>query len=734
MEEIEEAKQRARNRVAEWLAAPEDLQKVEQLRKTISIKKSAVDAQLKTLVGSQMQSVIEGIEYMNQSSERVGTIRKSFTTMEDLCLNSQSLIKHYELAKQVNNARANILRTRKSLDTTLNIPKKIEELREAMKDDRKLEVVYKDIKELERMKDLAIDKSKENVTELDVLKTVFRGVSPLKDEFQEIIFKHVRDTIQLSKSRPHVLTKVISIIEAETEATTQSQNTQPNTYSSYQNESWRNLVFSELISSIEQTFSQIQSTAKTAEEVVKFLDKTIFRDLEIIQSEVPACFPAHYDITNFYTTQYHTHLLRLFIDFSKRSDTLSTNDILSILTWVTFKYEPYFTKIGILESGTDSHLLEALTPLIESYKQDIYKIMLEWTIRLIDSDFTNDVDETTDKKYYTDSSITLFRFLNQQIDVVQSTRNKKFIFGVIEMCVKILEVFKSRIEKLMDSKWKDLDMTYILACINNYVRMSNDYLPDFEKRLKTVLGEEDYTLHHLEDQFQSLEDAFLESSKRQSSNVISKMMSDAEKGIVLLFKKSEWLEGDCWEQVIATLEDYLENDIEGRLVEVSDFKTICLESMRRVLIRYIEEFLSKSIKLDKEGKVIEKMKSDQEVIKKLYNKHLRDKVVDKYGKVIGDVVDVLEAESETIGMYWEKLIGDHPDAGIPILEGLLAKRGDLDRGKVKEALEIGGELMAGRKAKDGAEGTGVFGKVKIVQKSEGLGTGLINNTLGIFSS
>jgi hypothetical protein len=71
---------------------------------------------------------------------------------------------------------------------------------------------------------------------------------------------------------------------------------------------------------------------------------------------------------------------------------------------------------------------DMLKPAIATYSAYLRNLMNQWSFRLLERDRVNPSYVELPKNLMTDSIVTLYKFVNQQLDLVSNTRVRLFSF------------------------------------------------------------------------------------------------------------------------------------------------------------------------------------------------------------------------------------------------------------------------------------------------------------------
>ena len=99
---VADAHEAAVMRIADMLRHPDDLtNKLPLARKKIAMERASVEAQLKTVMESQLDGTQKGIDAIRTCRKETDTIRDNLTIMDGLCVEAQNTIKNYTYIKKV---------------------------------------------------------------------------------------------------------------------------------------------------------------------------------------------------------------------------------------------------------------------------------------------------------------------------------------------------------------------------------------------------------------------------------------------------------------------------------------------------------------------------------------------------------------------------------------------------------------------------------------------------------
>lgn len=198
------AEKNAAKQVAEALTIPQQLSTVAQLKSDAKKKKQSLEVQLRTMVQTQMEEAKEGYALLDESTKLVSTIRSNFTQVDELCKECSSLIQpeEYRIIKEINIARENFYSTLIEIGRFLKVPDTVQKINSLLvENDIYILQVHKEVRNLEKERDEAYEKSKEKKEELSVLEFALKDVETLSKHFEAKLFDLGGRCLELAQVR-----------------------------------------------------------------------------------------------------------------------------------------------------------------------------------------------------------------------------------------------------------------------------------------------------------------------------------------------------------------------------------------------------------------------------------------------------------------------------------------------------------------------------------------------------
>ena len=278
------------------------------------------------------------------------------------------------------------------------------------------------------------------------LKKEFDGLEKLEEKLEKSIFHIVEEMTTMAVRRPATLVKVFQVIEREEKFDRRKKrklktadNSSPQIFLAQEDDrikNYKNRMFEILQTSIlkafDFTFASLEEDLKIEEleedskmkglaldgemqdSTIRYLKEAenMINDLNIVKLEVSKCSPASYKLFEFFIKEYHKHYHHLIIRFVNQGTILSAKDTLLLVKWVKNKYESFLTSNGY--QNIEPSLIEPLEDLMINFRKHVKKLMEEWFPRILTADRAVE-PEKIGGMFYTDSPVTLFKILNQNL-------------------------------------------------------------------------------------------------------------------------------------------------------------------------------------------------------------------------------------------------------------------------------------------------------------------------------
>lgn len=417
----------------------------------------------------------------------------------------------------------------------------------------------------------------------------------------------------------------------------------------------------------------------------------VYQDLIHIETDVVPCFPADWNIYNYYVKEYHKALNAMMKKIVASEPEAS---VLLALNQTIKDYKKKMKELEIPPELLNPPLLDGNEQdLIEDYLKIIIKKLEEWTENLMKTEvaaFTQreEPPETnSDGLYGTQGAVILFQMVNQQVDLAMESGQGLILARTVEEINRVMRGVQTRWLTLVGTEYKKFAekpedvpgglVEYCIALANDQLK-SADSTETLSARIEPLVSEKYRVPIH--DHLNDAIDGFLDVAKKCQQALIDIIFNDLKPALKQLFQPS-WYDG-VTAQIIETVRDYM-----------SDYSTYLNQTLVELLVEdLIDSFLvsylnalANAPKL-KMPQALERMRNDIDDAYKLFGQYKKLDELEPRMQVLDMVLSILEASQSLVFLSYysfAKVYGPN----IAFVENILKARGDLDRSGVSEAME-----------------------------------------------
>lgn len=316
--------------------------------------------------------------------------------------------------------------------------------------------------------------------------------------------------------------------------------------------------------------------------------------------------------------------------------------------------------------------------------------MNQWSARLLERDRVNPSFVEMPKNLMTDSIVTLFKFVNQQLDLVSNTKDSHFVFEVAKETTQVVYDFQRAQTEVLNTYAKDLHMKYLLALLNNNAK-AYEYTEEYEFKVRGLLTEPELSRFEKEDR-QGLVDGFEEVRKLCVSCVVQQIFDLFKESNMLakLFTK-EWIQASAdeynpMEVIVQTLADAIEQMVKRHLRDkyVSD---VAKEALDRLMQRYVQELCSKS---GYNAETVRAIERDKELIENSFTNVVQGKsYLTRRLNLMTSIISFLQTQMDDQGQFiltYNALLEDYPDLTPEIVKRIIMCRSDCDKDALNDVI------------------------------------------------
>lgn len=703
-----EAKAKASKHVANLLQRPDQLEKVEQIRKRVARKKGSVEAMLKTAVQSQLDGVRTGLSQLQNALEDIREIKASLDEIDHSYRSIAGLGEELKEVREENSRHSQLAAAVENLKHIFNVPESVKKTEDFINDGKLLHA-HKTLTELEMARDDLLfelhKQAQQSPTDRHTVNHYFAAVEKLGDSLAKQLWLILGRAIVSIRREPTIIVTVVRIIEREErmDAVMLKRKEQTSFMPPGRPRGWRAKGFQVLEEAVMSRVEGSQLEDRTTEKMwlVRHLEITrqlVLEDLRVVKTLFESCFPPYYDIVNKYVEMYHRSISQHLNDIVQQG--LEGNEIVSLLTWVgaynsTDLMGHPDLKINTSEIGP---LLDQrqIMELQNQYIQTLRSNLREWMLNSLGTDFKDwnrsDTQPDADDKGFFNTSlpVILFQMIEQNLNVAVHI-SEPLTVNVINVCIDELDCFAIEYRKTLNEfRTAHLQnrfeppyfIHYMIANINNCQTFSI-FTDHIKKKYSNLEMDQDKFGN-----FNRVAVTFHNVAEDVCMWLVDEIFMDIDKYMSQLFTRLGWMGTTAAvDTILATIEDYSQD-----FVHLKDkyFDSIVNKCRDRVLVEYLKALFSRRIvfkQYEERVEAADKMKKEGEHMErffsKLSNKANDDWPVDVIEK-LAEVIKMKEASPEMMDLELQGLVGYHPSLQQNHLVNLLMMRGDIGRSESRQ--------------------------------------------------
>eukprot|EP00040_Diaphanoeca_grandis_P027670 m.158059 g.158059 ORF g.158059 m.158059 type:complete len:785 (-) comp31076_c0_seq4:413-2767(-) len=730
------AMQSAAREVAEMLKFPESLDKLDQIRQRTANKKSAVETRLKTTVQSQLDDVRQGMNTLAEAIENIGAVDQNLQDVRQSFDGCKQLQTYTGDVSRLSRARDDLRTTLDQIDSIFTVPEVVASLKTDIDslNERKLNVleVYDRITKLEACRDslILMMKNDNNNVGLKTIELYFAQVAVLAAQFSQHLYLELQTPLELIKAGEGMrLVSWLRIIEREERADEQRKTlgVKPKKIKKQffdKLSMWILTVFEE------QTFVQGSQTSMSA--FLQKFDSFYFSDLQLVKAELQPRFPPSYKIFDFYLDEYH-NTLHSMVDNLAKDDSIDPSEIMKLLKWLP-QYKKNMKELGVnviqrfenqlLDTKGDGEaaLREKYITMVEGklHTWGANMVMVEVAPWMQDGDDDEDEsllpNQNLNNKFYTETPKVLFQMIDAQMDVAfEPGQHAHFVMQLLDLCMKSLERFVVDYSTAVDQCQKkyyphtpaaqssstsstsaslsppqrpqSLEV-YLMACINNCITISSDYIPTLRTKVKTTVQEDLQNYPLVNRPCERAIDGLAKIATKACNILVDIVMDDIKNFMKELLNPKWFRSKDTVNTIQTTLDDY-HGDFEVGLHD--DHTAMVFYGLwRRIVLGYVEALLQKRYvcksSADRE-EFVKRLKREiyafQERIEKYNQSELS---FPSYSGVITAIAHIITASVSLVGVEWNNIRSEHSDVSIHHFAAILSFREDMTEKEIRKVI------------------------------------------------
>lgn len=446
----------------------------------------------------------------------------------------------------------------------------------------------------------------------------------------------------------------------------------------------------------------------------------VTRDILIAKTDLTACVPESWKITDRFVTAYHQEIYVLF-------KSLITNEteaglLLKIVRWSQKYSDTMINELKIPKAQLTPPLLDGQDhELLGDYMRLICRKLDEWIQTLGRTEFTEFIerkqapDSDPELKYGLENTPIVFQMLNQQINVSIDSDEIRVVAGVIHECKRQLVNRQQRwilvVREEIQKSNANPDgvpgglLEYTIAIANDQVRGADYTESIIQRQINTNV---DVLVHSDDDRnlqsrmIQDLEDAmdgFIATAKSCVLEIVAMVIFDIQPSFAGLFKQGWYtppVQGTAPDGTMTTepgsvIIQEIINTFEEYNIELKDhlnpdlFSIYVDDLLDATLVDYLSAVKNKGTSLSAHS--IDQIKSDVALLYPFFTSFTDSEHVEAQFVSIEVLMGLISGDKQEVIEEFKILKQSFPDAPLRFAEDVLRAREDLDSKSVKEYME-----------------------------------------------
>ena len=286
--------------------------------------------------------------------------------------------------------------------------------------------------------------------------------------------------------------------------------------------------------------------------------------------------------------------------------------------------------------------------------------------------------------------MTLYKFVNQQLDLVSNTKDSFFVYEVAKESTMVIYEFQRAQKELLQTSSKELPIKYLLAIVNNNAK-AYDYTEEYEFRVRGFLSEPELSRFEKEEK-QALVDGFEDVRKLAVSCIVAQFFDLFRESNVLskLFGK-EWQRGGGGDEygpmevAVQTLADALE--MARRHLRDKFVGDVAKEALDRLLQRYVQELSGRS---GYTAETVAAVERDRRLVEQALGPLVQGKsFLARRLNLMSGIATFLRTPMDDQGQFiltYNALLDDYPDLTPELVKRIVGSRLDCDKDALAEVI------------------------------------------------
>ncbi|RYP76848.1 hypothetical protein DL771_001584 [Monosporascus sp. 5C6A] len=715
-------------KLSELLRHPDDLDKIPAMKLEFTRKKNAVDSQLRGGLREQLETTQTGMNGLTDGQKTVQAIKEEMMKIDQLCSESQDMIKDFASINLVSQAHRNfgaveaMVENLETFNTRLNrvenMLKEDEEDKETMPN---LLNVHYELTQLRNIRDDAMEQIEraEDPSLQSTLEDYFARLDDTIEWFDEHVGLIALNVVNLVVAdNTGLVVRLAIIVEAE-EKSDQRVEALQEALKDHREMAFRFQSITDgakKVRGYKKKFLEaiaINAKGQFAEVREEFLgdptrlDKSMrwfFNDLNAVKQGMVPLMPKKWKILKTFGDIYHKLMHDFLIELIEDPESSSAHT-LEIVNYPE-KYYKKMKRLGFDESELKPHVIDNREQeLVKDFRQLIIKFLDEWIERIFAQerrDFADrnvegsNLDQDEYGYFRTRHLVDMWRMLREQVDAAGNSQRTDVAEGVIDAMFLRLRDRQQSLQKMLEDEAEKYEsgavlelegfqalQDWLIATANDQMACIDDneeegkwgYLSSFKQKYEPLVTPQ--YLERSEAEIDTLRDSYVDLSTWCLNKFVKLVIAVDFKSVMPTFFTPKWYEMATMRQMIVTFEEYV-NDyqqvLHHSLVEI--FTEIFADEL---LVRYLMSVRNRGAKLRRGDPFSDKVFDDISTAFEFFNTLPNPGSIKQTWRVTEWFLKLLQEPKENIPDVFAGFKSLYWDLQITWVEAVLRARDDFER-------------------------------------------------------
>jgi len=706
-----DARAKAAKHVANMLARPDQLEKVNQLTWRVSRKKASVEAMLKTAMQSQLDGVRTGLNLLERALTDISEIKNNMSEMENALGGVPQYYEQLRDVREENLRHSQLATAKENLKHIFTVPETVAKTQVWIEEGKLLQA-HQSLVDLENSRDDLLFElhrlGHNNTRDRDLLKEYFEAVDVLSVKLEKQLGVILLRAFATVRKNPHELVTALRIIEREEKSDEDCLTKQKQTgfLPPGRPKRWKDFCMGKFAQSVEQKMegNQLEVRGENKMWLVRHLEvirMLMLEDLRIAKNHLVHVFPPRYLIAQHCISLYHSVVSERLESIIE--DGLEGQEFVTVLQWV-LNTHPGPDLMGSTSLSLEKNLIpellteSAVNKLIAKYlgnMRDNYSGWMNNTIKQEKEDWCSDKDPEMDFDgfFHTSSPVIIYQMVDENLQVSatisQDLVSKVLLLG-IEQVTRFGHMYRTGVQEYKASYFRDRTSLsqftrYMIAIINNC-----DRFEVLSQEMKSRWWKPGYHENDGSGSFELLLKTFQEIRVESVSYLLDEAFLDIEAYFSELFTGKWQNSNEAIDTICATLNDYFED---YQFLKPSNFEVVITTAQERVARKYITSMLQNNLlrrKIsfsiqDERRSAADKVKKEAAQAKSFFKDVAGEMAdFDSPFDTVSTLAEVLGSDEEMLSLELGTLCKRYPDVSHEQILCLLLLRGDLNRTDAKQ--------------------------------------------------